>query len=70
MANPQNDNVVATDVADIGDLRRKLQALNAQYIDVEKRGKSSAKDYADQKADLKDEISMVVAELENLEKSV
>lgn len=70
MANPQDDNVVDNGTADVSELRRKLQALNAQMIDVEKRAKSSAKDYAGQKADIKDEIGMVVAELENLDKSV
>jgi len=70
MTTPQDDNVVETDVTDLAGLRRKLQALNAQYIDVEKRAKSIAKDFSEQKANLKEEINLVVAALENLEKSV
>jgi len=71
MANPQdNDNVVDNGIADIGDLRRKLQALTAQLIDVTKRAKSVAEDYSEQKKDLNEEIKLIVAQLENLDKSV
>jgi len=70
MANPQDDNVVDTGTGDVNALRRKLQALNAQYIEVDKRSKSSAKDFKGQKDDITDEIATIVAELENLDKSV
>jgi hypothetical protein len=70
MTNPQDDNVVDTDLTDLAGLRRKLQALTAQRIDVAKRASSSAKDYREQLADLTEEITLVVAALENLEKSV